>query len=250
MPLRLINRPDPDPVRKTGPSRVESRLLLVGDHAGAAIPAVLGDLGLSETDRAQHIAVDIGSQALGEALSHRLSAPFVSQAYSRLVVDCNRDPGHPGWIAAESDGTSIPGNAEAPRSQRDRREAEIFTPYHAAIGEMLDMARDPVLVSLHSFTPVMAGNERPWHIGILHDGHRDAFALRVLARLQAIAGFVIGDNEPYRMDSTDFTVPRHAFARDIPYVEIEVRQDVLADEAGVNRIAAVLGAVLEAELGN
>ena len=247
--LTLLNPSDPDPVRSFAPDSPTSPFMLVGDHAGAAIPAALGDLGLQAEDRRRHISLDIGSEQLGIALARRLHAPFLMQSYSRLVVDCNRNPADPGSIAEDSDGTPVPGNRYLSDAERDARLTEIFQPYHRAIEAMLDRRRAQdratVFVSLHSFTPVLNGHRRPWEIGVLHDGHRDDLALRLLNVLGA-TGRVIGDNEPYAMDSTDYTVPAHAFSRDLPYVEIEVRQDLLA--ANPEGLARLLGECLEAAL--
>ncbi len=240
----LLNEQDGDPVRTNGIEITRSPFLLIGDHAGRAIPAALGDMGLSEQDRGRHIAVDLGVRELGLMLGERLQAPFLAQHFSRLVCDCNRDPGDPGWAAEESDGTQVTANAELSSEDRQARLDEIFEPYHQAIEQALEARRvygaGTRLVSLHSFTPRMDGKDRPWEIGILHDGHEDALALAMLDKLQREEGLTIGDNEPYRMDATDYTVPRHAFPRNLPYVEIEVRQDCLADEAGVSRIADIL----------
>jgi predicted N-formylglutamate amidohydrolase len=220
----LLGREDPPAVSVVNPQG-RSPFLLVGDHAGNSIPRALGDLGLSATDRTRHIAWDIGVAALGRALAARLDAVFVSQTYSRLVIDCNRDPGSADAIPTISDGSAIPGNLSPDRAARV---AAIHAPYQAAIAERIAGARETVLVALHSFTPVMAGQARPWAIGVLHDGHRDGVARRLLAGLQARAGLVVGDNEPYRMDGTDHTVPRHAFTGGLSYVELEIRQDLLA----------------------
>lgn len=220
--------------------------LLIGDHAGAAIPQVLGDLGVGAADRGRHIAIDLGVAALGAALAARLDAPFVAQSYSRLVIDCNRDPGSPAAIPETSDGTVVPGNAGLTAAARAARVAAIHAPYQAAIAALIADRPRTILVSLHSFTPVMAGVARPWEIGVLHGGHADGFAHRLLARLQARGDRVVGDNEPYRMDGTDFTVPRHAFDAGLAYAEIEIRQDLLvADPAGW---ADLLGDELEAAI--
>lgn len=249
--LKLLNPQDPDPVRKTSADAVASPFALVGDHAGADIPAALADLGLSKKDRARHIALDIGTEALGLALSARLGAPFVRQVYSRLVVDCNRAPGAPGWIAEASDGSEVPGNRDLTPAECEARRTEVFEPYHRAVdGQLGAMAHpDPVLVSLHSFTPVMDRRARPWEIGVLHDGRRDDFALAVLRALRARGDLTVGDNEPYRMDQTDYTVPRHAHPRGLRYAEIEVRQDLLSGEADIVRVGDLLAAVLTAALG-
>lgn len=252
-PLTLLNPQDPNPVLKSLGGMAASPFVLVGDHAGAAVPAALGELGLSAHDRARHIALDIGVEALGGALARRLGATFVSQSYSRLVVDCNRDPADPAWIAEESDGTAISGNADLSDVEREARRNQIFEPYHRAIGELLDgraaAGIETVFVSLHSFTPVLGGERRPWEIGVLHDDRRDDFALAVLALLRRRAEPTVGDNQPYRMDATDYTVPRHAFPRNLRYVEMEVRQDLLGGPAGIETIADLLADVLPAALG-
>lgn len=251
-PLTLLNPSDPNPVRETAVPAEESPFLLVGDHAGASIPAALGTLGLTAADRVRHIALDIGVERLGQALSARLGARLVSQAYSRLVVDCNRDPRDPGWIAAKSDGTAIPGNAGVADAEREARRREIFEPYHRAIAGLLDRraveSLETVFVSLHSFTPEMGGVRRPWEIGVLHDGREDGFALDLLAGLRRRAGLSPGDNQPYRMDRTDYTVPRHAYPRGLRYAELEVRQDLLVDAAGVGAVADLLADALRTAL--
>lgn len=218
--------------------------LLVGDHAGNAIPRGLGTLGIGEADRRRHIAWDIGVAALGERLAARLDARFLAQRVSRLVIDCNRDPASAEAIPERSDGTVIPGNRALSAAARAARVAAIHAPYQQAIAAAL--GEGAVLVALHSFTPVMDGAARPWAAGVLHDGGADGFARRVLARLRAEGDIVVGDNQPYRMDATDHTVPRHAIARGLPYVELEIRQDLLAadPDGWAERLARVLGASL------
>ncbi|WP_311271202.1 N-formylglutamate amidohydrolase [Sphingobium sp. WCS2017Hpa-17] len=213
-----------------------SPFLLVGDHAGAAIPASLGDLGLTAADRARHIAIDIGTRGVGRALAHLLDAPFIHQTYSRLVIDCNRDPGHENAIAIQSDGTYITGNSALDDAARQARIAAIHTPYHAAISAMLDARQtagtETILLSLHSFTPKLNGIVRPWQIGVLHWLGRTDFATAMLAQLQGDQAIYVGDNAPYRMDATDYTIPLHAFPRDLRYAEIEIRQDLVSDHSG------------------
>lgn len=243
----LLSANDPSPVRIANPDG-RSLFLLIGDHAGNRIPQALADLGLSNGDLERHIALDIGVSRLGRALSGVLDAPFIEQRYSRLVVDCNRAQGTPESIAAVSDGTAIAGNAGLDPAAAECRYREIFTPYHDAVAAALDQraakGRPAVLVSLHSFTPVLGMQARPWDIGVLHDRGETAFARVLLGRLGDGGQWCVGDNEPYYMDETDFTVPYHAYPRDLPYAEIEVRQDLLADDAGIEAMAAALGAAL------
>lgn len=208
------------------------------------MPELMERLGLPEAELSRHIALDIGVSAMGARLAELLDAPFVEQRYSRLVIDCNRALRSDGSVALESDGTFVPGNAGLSDEDRAAREDAIFTPYHRAIGECLaarDVKSDGIaLVSLHSFTPAMAGVPRPWQVGVLHGGGDERFALTVLSALRAEPGLEVGDNEPYRMDETDYTVPVHAFGASRPYVEIEVRQDELATAEGVARMSVIL----------
>ncbi|RZM36403.1 MAG: N-formylglutamate amidohydrolase, partial [Sphingomonas sp.] len=235
----LLGTEDAAPVVVVNPKGASS-FLLIGDHAGKVVPTALGSLGLKDADLARHIGWDIGVGELGMLLSARLDAVFVRQTYSRLVIDCNRSPSQPDLIAEASDGTPVPGNAALDEAARGARFAEIHTPYQEAIAAQIAQ-RDAagmttILVALHSFTPQMRGalrdQARPWHIGILHDGGDTAFAQALLATLRSEADLVVGDNEPYRMDLIDYTIPRHAYPQRRPYAEIEIRQDLIGDSAG------------------
>jgi predicted N-formylglutamate amidohydrolase len=226
-----------------------SPFLLIGDHAGNTIGAPLKYLGLNEAERTRHIGWDIGVGGLGRALSTRLDAAFIAQTYSRLVIDCNRDPASAEAIPEVSDGTVIPGNSGLDRAARDERIAAIHAPYHAAIDAALDeremAGRRTIFIALHSFTPVFGAMKRPWHVGVLHDAGDTRFALAVLTALQAEGGLVVGDNEPYRMDATDHTVPRHCHPRRLPYLELEVRQDLITDPDQQVRWAERLARIFE-----
>lgn len=225
-----------------------SPILLVADHAGRAIPKRLGDLGVSAVDMDRHIAWDIGAAGLGRALATRLDAVFIRQRYSRLVIDCNRDPSRADAMPQVSDGATVMANMNLTAQARDERTRAIFQPYHDRIAAELDArsaaGRQTIIVAVHSFTPVMAGAARPWKFGVLY---LDAppYSKAVLTRLKAmLPASEVGDNEPYAMDGVDFTVPFHAIARGLDYAEIETRQDLIADAAGQERVADLLAGVL------
>lgn len=211
------------------------------------MPAALGDLGLPAAERARHIALDIGVAPLARRLAALLGAPALIQRYSRLVIDCNRAPGGRGSVVEASDGTPVPGNAALSPAGLAARIAAIHAPWHDAIASALAAGGpDMALVALHSFTPALRcapGAPRPWHCGILHLGD-SALSQRMLALLAAEGDLVVGDNQPYAMDGTDFTVPHHAAACRRPYVEIEVRQDLIAGPEGQQDWAARLARLL------
>jgi predicted N-formylglutamate amidohydrolase len=244
----LVSPGDPEAVIFNN-SGARSPFLLVGDHAGRAIPRRLGDLGLAHGDLTRHIAWDIGVAGLGLRLAAALDACFIRQAYSRLVIDCNRRPESQESIPLAADGSPVAGNAGLTAAQRTARVDEIFRPYHEAIAAELDLRRRAaaatVLIALHSFTPSLQGVPRPWRFGVLHRGD-SAFSRRVLEALGRELGGEAGDNQPYAMDDTDYTVPAHAAGRDIDYLELEVRQNLIGDELGQDRVCARLAPMLAA----
>jgi predicted N-formylglutamate amidohydrolase len=211
-----------------------SKFVLVADHASRRIPEQLSNLGLSGQELGRHIAWDIGIACVGRYLSEYLDACFVMQQYSRLVIDCNRPPGSAGSVLATSERTRVPGNEAVQAEQRAQRESEVFWPYHKRIQAVLDerSARGlpSVLIALHSFTPVYMDEKRSVEIGVLHE--RDTrLAAPLLSLLRAEPSLNVGDNVPYAMSlDTDFTVATHAIGRGLMHVELELRQDLIAQD--------------------
>ena len=228
-----------------------SPILLACDHAGKLVPRALDNLGLADTELARHIGWDIGAAGVTSALAGLLDATAILQTYSRLVIDCNRRPGHPTSVAPISDGTMVPGNQGAPPPWLAARIDEIFNPYHAAIATEIEarLARGapPIVLAVHSFTPVMAGDARIWQAGVLHN-HDPRLALALLALLRA-EGLTVGDNEPYALsDDSDYTIPVHAERRGLLNLELEIRQDLIATPQGQKNWAALLARLLPAAL--
>ncbi|MGA7263713.1 MAG: N-formylglutamate amidohydrolase [Stellaceae bacterium] len=245
----LLEPDEPDPVTLANESG-GSVFFLTCEHAGRTFPRRLGRLGLSEAETLRHIAWDIGIGAVGRELSQLLNAAVILQTYSRLVIDCNRDPNVPSSIPEISEDTEIPGNHGLTEADRAARVDAIFRPYHNAIAAALDRRaaadRPSVLVALHSFTPLFKGVSRPWHVAVLFN--RDPRLAHALAELLRAEGdLMVGENEPYRVsDLTDYTVPVHGERRGLPHVEIEIRQDLITDAAGQREWAERLARLLPA----
>ena len=231
----LLATADPPAYRLCNPEGC-APWVITADHAGRAIPRALGSLGLSAADLDRHIAWDIGIAGLAEQLAERLDAFAIAQTYSRLVIDCNRAPGTPQSIVTESERTPIPGNFGISAVEVETRAAAIFHPYHDRIRAELDAraasGRRTLLVALHSFTPVFLGMSRPWHCGVLYQ--RDArLGHLLLASARREPGLAVGDNQPHAAsDATDYGIPVHGEQRGIAHVELEIRQDLIADVAG------------------
>jgi predicted N-formylglutamate amidohydrolase len=232
---RLLAEDEP-PAFELYRENARSPYVITCDHASRRIPGALGSLGVPDAELVRHIAWDIGVAELGRKLADELDAWLILQNYSRLVIDCNRRPERGDSSPTVSEDTPIPGNVELSREAAALRAREIFEPYHARIAGELDAraARGaaPVMIFLHTFTPVFRGAEREWHAGVLY--HRDArLAAPLLAALRREAGFEIGDNQPYAATAlTDYGIVEHAERRGLVHVELEVRQDLLSDAEG------------------
>lgn len=238
---RLLAPDEPSPVLEINRAGA-SGFLIVVDHASPRIPRRLASLGLPPAELERHIAWDIGSLAVARQMSGALDATLVAQNYSRLVIDCNRDPAVESSIPRSSEWTEIPGNLELAEADRLARRAAIFDPYHAhlraLIDERLAARRPPILIAQHSMTDCYKGVSRPMHAAVLY-GRDRRFASHVLSMLRREPALRIAENEPYFVsDQSDFTVPRHAEARGLPYVEIEIRQDLIGDARGQEEWAA------------
>jgi predicted N-formylglutamate amidohydrolase len=219
-----------------------SSAVLVCDHASNRVPRRLGNLGLDAIQLTNHIGWDPGAADVARRLSTLLDAPLVLSGYSRLVIDCNRPLRNAGLIAEQSDGVHVPGNRGLSPRERESRINALFRPYHDTIDRLLDgRTRQPsLLLSIHSFTPVLNGRPRPWRIGISHwhDRRLAALMIGVLARS---GDFTVGDNEPYPIDEdVDYTIPVHGEGRGLPGVMIEIRQDGIRTAAGAAAWAARL----------
>jgi predicted N-formylglutamate amidohydrolase len=227
-----------------------SNFFITVDHAGARIPRRLDDLGVSASELKRHIAWDIGALAVARQVAAALDASLVAQNYSRLVIDCNRDPLVASSIPTKSESTEIPGNIGLSPDEIAARRAEIFDPYHNRIRALLDArrvdGRPTILVAQHSMTDTYHGVSRKMHGAVLYNRDR-RFAGMVLDALRREPELIIGDNEPYFVsDDSDYTIPRHGEARGLPHVEIEIRQDLVSDAAGQTEWARRITAALQA----
>jgi len=229
------------------PGGVHSQLLLLCDHASNALPPRFGTLGLDPALFATHIAYDIGAAMVTRALAAAYGAPALLGRWSRLLIDLNRGADDPTLVMMLSDGSIIPGNRDAGETEVAARIAEFHAPYHAAITRTLDrLGADTAVISLHSFTPSWKTVPRKWEVGILYD--RDTRLAAPLMTRLAEAGFTVGDNEPYSGALEGDTLYRHGTLRNLPHVLIELRQDLIADEASAQGFALRLKPILDVAL--
>jgi len=244
LPLQLpplLGPDDPPPFEVINRDGV-AQLLLVCDHASREVPGRLGDLGLPPAEFERHIAYDIGAAAVTRLLSRNLDAPAVLAGYSRLVLDVNRPVGHPGSIPEISDQTVIPANRQLSEAEKEQRMRALHTPYHEAVSQTMahvwSRGPAPALFSVHSFTPNFGDEERPWDVAILWK--RDPRIAVPMMEMFRQRGLNVGDNVPYSALDVAYTIDVHAEVAGLATCVLEIRQDQIADAAGIDRWANIL----------
>ena len=242
----LLSPDEPGPFQILNPL-ADVPILLVCDHASCRLPIALGNLGLDPFARRCHLAIDIGAGPLTEQLAASLGATAVLARYSRLVVDLNRQLMDASAFLEFGDGILISGNRNLGQADKDSRADVFYWPYHKAVDEQVQRLRKlgspPAFISVHSFTPVMNGQYRPWQIGVLWD--KDTRLRDIFIADFSAAGYVVGDNEPYSGKSPhDFTIDQHAEKIRLPHIGIEIRQDLVANAASVAKMASVMHKII------
>ena len=223
------------------------RWLVTCDHASNAVPASIngGDLGISDADMSRHIAYDVGAAGLALALGAALDSPAILSRFSRLVIDPNRGEQDPTLLMRLYDGTIIPANRHADAVEVERRLAMLHRPYHAAYARLAARRADTAILAIHSFTPRLNGRApRPWHVGVLHSPLDDRLSRALLVRLAGQGDLCLGDNEPYNGHLPGDAVDRHGLQAGRHNTLIEVRNDLIADDAGQAAWADLLAPLL------
>jgi predicted N-formylglutamate amidohydrolase len=227
-----------DPFRILGEPK-RGGFLIIGDHASNAVPDDVA-LGLEAGCLDAHIAWDIGVDPVAQILTEDAQFAAYLGRYSRLLVDLNREEDEAGAIPSESDGRNIPGN-NLNQQQRTDRITRFHRPYHDKLQTLLRACRPALILSLHSFTPALKtrpDEARPWEVGVLYNA-QEAASKCAIPFLEG-AGLNVGDQLPYSGKLLNATMNRHAEANDIPYIGIEMRQDLVSDATGQARFAHIL----------
>ena len=243
----LLSADEPAPVTVLNAAG-RATAVVTCDHGGDAVPTTLGGLGLDPADLARHIAWDIGASATARHLAQLLDAPAVLSNFSRLVIDLNRPPDDLTSIREISDGVLVPGNRKLTAEDAAARVTSIFEPYHDAVSAAMERAMErvaaPVLISIHSFTPVMKGFERPWQVGVLF-GPDTRIAKPLVEALSANPEICVGENKPYSgYDLYGYTVETHAMPNGYPNILLEIRQDLIDTQHGAEKWASIVAEAL------
>ena len=235
MPLSHSPETHPPHPVETIPGDPACGLVLVCDHASNHVPDDIA-LGVPEGEFRRHIAYDIGAAGVTRRLAALLGAPAILTNFSRLIIDPNRGRDDPTLVMRLSDGAVVPGNARIDEAGKQARIARFYDPFDRAIDAAVAAAEEaagpPTILTMHSFTPFWRGVARPWEVGILYD-RDERLSAPLIAGLRADpAGLTVGDNEPYGGGLPGDTIDRHATARGLANALVEIRQDLIAEEAG------------------
>ncbi|VAW24494.1 FIG00450509: hypothetical protein, partial [hydrothermal vent metagenome] len=222
-------------------------IVLVCEHASRHIPKYFNGLGLADEVKASHIAWDPGALDLAKCLSSKFDAPLVHSNISRLVYDCNRGEGEASAMTARSELFDVPGNTNISTSEAQARIEQIYNPFSFALDKVITEKKSssaepsgaepsiapPLLVTIHSFTPVYFGQKRDVEIGILHSSDSQ-LADEMLSLAPMFGDIKIERNQPYGpADGVAHTLEEHGIKNNLPNVMIEVRNDLLANSEGM-----------------
>ena len=226
-----------------------SPILLVCEHASNDIPPRYNGLGVSDAVRTSHAAWDPGAFKVALLLSERLDAPLVAGQVSRLVYDCNRPPGAPDAIPTKSEIFEIPLNRGLSSEARTERADSVYYPFKAMLSGIIEGSqRVAALVTIHSFTPVYHGVERPVEIGILHD-EDTRLADMLLAIAPQFTKRQVARNAPYGPEhGVTHTLQEHGLSNGLFNVMIEVRNDLVGSPEDQAKMAEILANWLRAAL--
>lgn len=245
--MKLLTEAEGSPVAVENPEAL-SPFLLVCEHASRRLPEKMGTLGLSPDALSSHIAWDPGALAVSKLLVKNLDAALVYQRFSRLVYDCNRPPEAEAAMPSVSEVFEIPGNAAISAAERRARTDALYVPFRDELADFIAArkanGRPPVLVTMHSFTPVYHGRQRDVDVGILHDTDK-RLAASMLAVAEKTKRYDVRRNEPYGpADGVTHTLIEHGVKNGLLNVMIEIRNDLIQDEAGQKVMAGYLTGLL------
>ena len=220
--------------------RSNATLLITCEHASERLPAPWH---WSAPDRwivGTHWAYDIGASDLSRDMANAFGATAVLARFSRLLADPNREADAPDLFLTRAEGRAVELNASIDGVEHERRLARLWRPYHAAVTREVARSSAPIVLAVHTFTPVWQGVSREVEVGVLFDEEAE-LAERARAALSA-TGLRVAMNEPYSgRAGLIYSARRHALAYGRKALELEVRQD-LAVEAGVRaKVVAALG---------
>ncbi len=220
-------------------------LVIICEHACNHVPTPLT---VSARDRPwldTHWGIDIGAAEVSRQVLAATGGVGVLSQFCRLVCDPNRAPADPTLILPRVEDHPLSFNQGLTAAERQRRIDTFHTPYHQAVEATIEAHGDrPLLISMHSFTPVWRGRRRQLDVGVLFEDCEEAS--RALAGRLANLDLLTQLNEPYSaMNGMAYSVTRHGRRFGLEHIELEINQRLLGTPDGIARISALVAEALE-----
>ena len=216
--------------------------VFTAEHASPAIPSTIQktDVPYLQT----HWAYDIGILPLMELLCKKNHSQGIYTRYSRLWIDTNRAPNQDGLIKTHIETTPLSFNQSLTEQDKQKRILDIHESYHRVISSSIEAhEQPPLLISLHSFTPIWNNHIRTMDVGVLFD--RDENLAHICTKLLREEGFFVEENQPYSgKNGLIYSAHRHGTENNIPYVELEFNQSIICSPQRIERVAVKLSHVL------
>jgi predicted N-formylglutamate amidohydrolase len=197
------------------------------EHGGNEVPPAYRRLFAGRSPLLEsHRGWDPGTLELGVALARRLSIPLVVTTVTRLLVDTNRSLGHHQLFSEISQRLG--------ETDRDTVLEHYYFPHRRRVAEAVDRGLESgarvLHIGVHSFTPVLDGDERRFDIGWLYDPRRRA-ERAVADRLRAALALRRPDlrqrrNAPYlgRADGLTTSLRKRHGEASYLGIELEINQ--------------------------
>jgi predicted N-formylglutamate amidohydrolase len=202
-----------------------TELILSCEHGGNRIPARYRGA-ISETLLATHRGYDPGALILARDFAAATGARLFYSTITRLLVELNRPLGHHQIFSARA--------MRLAPAMREELIERYYLPYwravEGAVEKALSRGRRVLHLSVHSFTPRLAGVMRMTDIGLLFDPERALEAgfceLWRHALRERAPRLRVRHNYPYRGtgDALTTSLRRKFSARPYLGIEIEINQ--------------------------
>ncbi len=207
--------------------RTGSRLVISCEHASCEMPEVYPARVPASILRS-HMGWDKHAGRFAVALGEATGSSVFLGSYSRLLVDLNRS----------EDSGEIWSRYSRKLSEREKSRIlkTLYRPFRHRVFERIrklnpSIAHPVLHLSIHSFTPVLRGQKRPYHLGILFDPKSPVeveVARAIKSQVKAHApNLVVAFNKPYLGTEDGHTNSlRKAFGYAYAGIEIELRQNL------------------------